>query len=463
MSERGKGRITHLGNRRIPHLILSQPAEDNFPCRIIDSFQEATKLRVRFIEIKEKESPHLVDGEDSTFCKIIQSCSVGKRRCLKEIRRATKMSIKTGEPYIFQCHADLIECAATILNRGHNDYALLCGPILLRPYDTSLEKDILRKVHDLPFDKPLLLKSLLEVPVFSERRVQAASDLLFTMANYFAKVDWIFQKQQREISLEQARLAEELYMRKESESSLKKFRLTPSPPKEDFFKENELIEFIKRGDRKKARILLDELLGTVLFRSYEHIGILKARMLEIIVMIARAAVEAGANLEEILGYKYHFFQDLSKDDSQENLYYCLLNAFDQLYQCIYQNRNIQHTRIFIKAKEFVWSNYNHDVSLKKASEAVGISPYYLSHLFRKEMGISFLEYLTSVRISIAKRLLKETSMAILEVCLEVGYQDPSHFTKIFKKKEGVYPSEYRKKLLDFEPAEQSPVFSEGGS
>jgi two-component system response regulator YesN len=66
------------------------------------------------------------------------------------------------------------------------------------------------------------------------------------------------------------------------------------------------------------------------------------------------------------------------------------------------------------------------------------------------MGISFLEYLTSVRISIAKRLLKEASMPILEACLEVGYQDPSHFAKIFKKKEGVYPSEYRKKSLEFE-------------
>jgi two-component system response regulator YesN len=463
MSDRDKGIIIPFGNLRVPHRILSQPAEDSLLRRITDSFQEATKLRVRFVPMRKRGFTRLIDREGPTFCKIVQSCSVGKRRCLEEIRRATKMATKTGEPYIFQCHADLVECAAAILNGGNNDYALVCGPILLRSCDTSLEKDILKKVHDLSFDKSLLLKSLPEVPVFSERRVQAASDFLFTMANYFTKVDLISQKQQREISLEQARLAEKLYMRKESESSLKKFRLTPSPPREDFFKENELIEFIKRGERKKARVLLDELLGTVLFRSYEHIGILKARMLEIIVIIARAAVEAGANLEEILGYKYHFFQDLSKDDSQENLYYCLLKAFDQLYKCIYQNRNIQHTRIFIRAKEFVWSNYNQDISLKKASEAVGISPYYLSHLFRKEMGISFLEYLTSVRISIAKRLLKETSMAILEVCLEVGFQDPSHFAKIFKKKEGVCPSEFRKKLLEFELVEQFPVFSEGRS
>ncbi|NWG04074.1 MAG: PocR ligand-binding domain-containing protein [Syntrophaceae bacterium] len=456
MSEKGKNIITSFGEQRIPRQIFQKPPENNLLCRIIDSFQEATKLRVRFVQMKGKEFPHLTNGEGPAFCRIVQSCSAGRKRCLKEIIRATKMSIKTGEPYIFQCHADMIECAAAILDGGHLNYALVCGPVLLRPYDTSLEKNILRRIHDLPLDKSLLLKSLSEVLVFSERRVQAASDLLFAMANYFSKVDWIFQKQQREISMEQARLAEELYMRKESENSLKKFQVTSTHPREDFFKENELIELIKRGDKKKARVLLDELLGTVLFRSHEHIGILKARMLEIIVIIARAAVEAGANLEEILGYKYHFFQDLSKDDSQENLYYCLLNAFDQLCKCIYQNRNILHPRIFIKAKDFIWANYNQEISLKKAAKAVGISPYYLSHLFRKEMGITFLEYLTSVRLSIAKRLLKETSMTALEVCLEIGYQDPSHFAKVFKKREGVHPSEYRKKLLDFEPIEPSP-------
>jgi two-component system response regulator YesN len=64
------------------------------------------------------------------------------------------------------------------------------------------------------------------------------------------------------------------------------------------------------------------------------------------------------------------------------------------------------------------------------------------------MGLSFLEYLTSVRISIAKSLLKQTSMSMMDICLEVGYQDPSHFAKIFKKKEGIHPTELRKKLVE---------------
>ena len=128
------------------------------------------------------------------------------------------------------------------------------------------------------------------------------------------------------------------------------------------------------GDRKGAKGLLDELLGTTLFRSHEHIGVLKARALEIIFIIARAAVEAGANLEEILGFKYQYIQNLSKDDSQETLYYFLRKAFDQLFECIYQNRNIRHTRVFTKAKEFIWGNYNQDISLKKMAEVSGNQP-----------------------------------------------------------------------------------------
>ncbi len=444
-----------FGKQWVPKGIGSHIMEENLIFRIIESFQEATKLRIRFIPLKERGYISLIHGDEPLFCKIVQGCSLGKRRCLNEIGRATKMAIKTGEPYIFQCHADLIEIVEAIFNGGQNTYALVCGPMLLRHPTSSLSRDILIKIQDLSLDNSLLVQSLPEIPVLPERRVQAASDLLFMMANYFAKIDWSSQKQQREIAKQQAQLAEELYGGKRLEKGIKTFLSGNFHPKEDFFKEKELIELIKRGDKKKAKILLDELLGTVLFRSDEHIGILKARMLEIIIIIARAAVEAGANLEEILGFKYHFFQDLSKDDSQENLYYCLLKAFDQLFECIYQNRNIQHTRIFTKSKEFIWANYNQEISLKKIAESVEISPYYLSHLFRKEMGISFLEYLTTVRISIAKKLLEQTTMTILEVCLEVGYQDPSYFAKIFKKKERVHPSEYRKKLLEFDPSELS--------
>ena len=423
-------------------------AEGNAFFRIIESFQEAMKLQVCLFPLKGRGEINTINGHSHPFCKIIQSCSLGRENCLKDINRAIEISIKTGEPYIFQCHTDMIAFTAALLDGGENFTAFVCGPILLRHMNPLMKQGILSKVKRLALDEDSLMRTLPEIPVFSERRVQAAADLLFMIANYFSKVEATFQQRQHEITRQQALLAEGLFLRKQSESDDASLTLSPLQSRNDLYKEGELIDLIKMGDRKGAKGLLDELLGTTLFRSHEHIGVLKARALEIIFVIARAAVEAGANLEEILGYKYQYIQNLSKDDSQETLYYFLRKAFDQLFECIYQNRNIRHTRVFIKAKEFIWGNYNQEISLKKIAEAVGINPFYLSHLFRKEMGISFLEYLTSVRISIAKKLLKQTNLSIIEICLEVGYQDPSHFAKVFKKKEGIHPTEYRKNLTE---------------
>ena len=421
--------------------------EGNAFFRILESFQEAMKLQVCLFPLNGQGAVTSINGHGHPFCKIIRGCSSGRENCLKDINRAIQISIKTGDPYIFQCHTDMIEFTAALLD-GKSPSAFVCGPILLRHLNPFMEQGILAKVKRLSLDGASLMRTLPEIPVFSERRVQAAADLLFTIANYFSKIDSASQQERHEIARQQALLAEGLFLSKQSESGDASPPLSRHQSRSDLYKEAALIDLIKIGDRKRAKGLLDELLGTTLFRSHEHIGVLKARALEIIFIIARAAVEAGGNLEEILGFKYQYIQNLSKDDSQETLYFFLRKAFDQLFECIYQNRNIRHTRVFIKAKEFIWGNYNQEISLNIIAEAVGINPFYLSHLFRKEMGISFLEYLTSVRISIAKKLLQQTNLSIMEICLEVGYQDPSHFAKIFRKKEGIRPTEYRKNLAE---------------
>jgi len=423
-------------------------AEQSSFLRIIDSFQEAMKLQVRIFPLQGKEGIGSIAGHGHPFCEIIRSCSLGRENCLKDINLAIQIAMKTGEPYIFQCHADMIEFTAALPDGRGTPSAFVCGPIFLRHLNPLIEQSILTKVRSLSLDEASVMRILPAIPVFSERRVQAAADLLFMIANYFSKSGSTSQPIQHEINRQQALLADGLFLSKGSEAGDAALAISHLQPRGDFYQEKELIDLIKMGDRKGAKGLLDELLGTILFRSHEHIGILKARALEIIFIIARAAVEAGANLEEILGFKYQYIQDLSHDDSPETLYYFLRKAFDQLFECIYQNRNIRHTKVFRKAKEFIWGNYNRDITLKKTADAVGINPFYLSHLFRQEMGLSFLEYLTSVRLSIAKKLIMQTEWSIIQIGLEVGYQDPSHFAKIFKQKEGILPKEYRKKLIE---------------
>lgn len=418
---------------------------DNLPARVLESFREAMKLEVRMFPVDEPRGIRSLRGDGHPFCRAVRGCARGRRNCLRDINRAVLLSRQTGEPYIFQCHAELVEFAAA-LEGGDGATAFVCGPILLRHPDAAVERAVRAGLGSLPIDSGAVLKLLPEIPVYSERRVQAAADLLFLMASHFARMDPAAVRQRQEITRQQSLLAEELRLKKAGEGRSRP--AGPEPPRGDLYKERELVDLIRVGDRKKARELLDDILGTALFRSHEHIGILKARALEIIFVIARAAVEAGANLEEILGFKYQCIRSLSRDDSHESLYYFLTNAFDQLFACIYQNRNIQHTAVFAKAKEHIWQNYSRDISLKTLASAVGINPYYLSHLFRKELGTSFLEYLTSVRLTVAKSLLRQNGMSVMQICLEVGYQDPSHFAKVFKRREGVHPTEYRKRIAE---------------
>ena len=77
-----------------------------------------------------------------------------------------------------------------------------------------------------------------------------------------------------------------------------------------------------------------------------------------------------------------------------------------------------------------------------------LSAQYISQLFKNEIGVNFLSYLTSIRMEKAKKLLLATSLSIAEVSEQSGYGDYRVFTKVFKKSEGITPSQYRRDFLE---------------
>ncbi len=102
-----------------------------------------------------------------------------------------------------------------------------------------------------------------------------------------------------------------------------------------------------------------------------------------------------------------------------------------------------------KALEKIGQEYgNTDLSLISVSKEIGISPNYLSMLIKKKTGKSFVDYLTSLRMEIAERLLKETNMKIREISEQCGYSDQHYFSYCFKKYAGVSPNILRRKGKD---------------
>ena len=103
----------------------------------------------------------------------------------------------------------------------------------------------------------------------------------------------------------------------------------------------------------------------------------------------------------------------------------------------------RYSDIIGRAKELIAENYKKKLSLEEVADQIGMSPSYLSFIFSKETGQTFVTYLTKVRVQKAKELLENSAMKTSEIGFEVGYKEPHYFCTVFKKSEGCSPKEYR--------------------
>lgn len=100
--------------------------------------------------------------------------------------------------------------------------------------------------------------------------------------------------------------------------------------------------------------------------------------------------------------------------------------------------------ILQNALRFIENNITKELRLHEIAELVHLNPQYFSRLFKKEIGLTFTEYVTNLRIEKAKRLLLDSDMPIYRIATELGFSDAAYFSKVFLKCENQSPLEYRK-------------------
>jgi two-component system response regulator YesN len=108
---------------------------------------------------------------------------------------------------------------------------------------------------------------------------------------------------------------------------------------------------------------------------------------------------------------------------------------------------VHTTQVVEAVSEIIRSRFSEDLSLDAVAQEVRISPFYLSRIFRQVTGASFIDYLTAIRIRKAKELLRDPQYSVKEVSTLVGYSDPSYFSRVFRRVEGLPPSRLRSKKL----------------
>ncbi len=107
-------------------------------------------------------------------------------------------------------------------------------------------------------------------------------------------------------------------------------------------------------------------------------------------------------------------------------------------------RKNPHAHVLKRACDYIAAHYMQTITLEQVAEQVALAPTYFSRIFKQQMGCTFVEYLTQVRLEEARRLLRTTGMSVTEISYAVGYQSPNYLSELFRAVEGVTASAYRR-------------------
>jgi AraC-like DNA-binding protein len=205
-----------------------------------------------------------------------------------------------------------------------------------------------------------------------------------------------------------------------------------------------LLSAVKRGERKEARKILNRVLVAVYQFGGLRLDLLKSAVLELVVMLCRAAVEAGGDPTELLGGNYRSLSALANIQDEEGLCAWLTKMLERQMDAIRDNRKFPNTVLLGKALAYMREHITEDVTREQVARKTGLSSSHFSRLIKEKLRRTFTDLLRQYRVDHAKELLLRTAKSLAEISFESGFSDQSYFTKVFQKHTDLTPSEYRK-------------------
>ncbi len=164
---------------------------------------------------------------------------------------------------------------------------------------------------------------------------------------------------------------------------------------------------------------------------------------KIMELLVLAGHEARIDGQDEIGFiNYGRLFDQYKKVPPDKLEIWACQNFEHILTSVAANRQGKKSESIRSAIRYMEEYYMEPITLEEIAGYVGVTPQHFSKMFKKEMGINYIEWLTNYRMDIAKELLMEGKNAIKEICYQVGYSDPNYFSRIFKKVVGVSPKEY---------------------
>ncbi|MDT8302489.1 MAG: PocR ligand-binding domain-containing protein [Sedimentisphaerales bacterium] len=410
-------------------------SKDKFE-KIEGVFRRHYQLGLETRNIQGKEIRQMCSSDcNPEFCKIVQSSKTGLRRCNRERRRSLETAIETGQSYISLCHAGIVLVCVPVMDKDKALGGIFFGKCLWEPVTQILIKDVEKRLSGIPVQRKILTAAMRELPFIQGRKINRAAQFLFDLLYEVAAFDLRVIRWRRERSEQQSQIGEFIQEKKRLGTEWQY-------PLES---ERELMSKVKIGDRTGAKEILNSILGTILFKTIGDLGILKARMLELLSILSRSAVEGGVDIDVMLEKNLNYVNKVMRINNQEDLCAWISTALNEFIELVYSSQDARKVSQIRPAINYIDANYNKPITLADVARASHLSVSRLAHIFKEQMGITIIDYLTSVRIERAKQLLLATEQNCTEICFEVGYNNQSYFTRTFKDFVGMTPRQFRTK------------------
>ena len=398
--------------------------------RVETAFSRHFKLPLQACDAMGKEIRSLCSPDClPEFCQRIRRSKFGFQRCRQDRLRSLNIAFETGRPHITLCHAGIVLACVPIMDGEVPLGGLFFGRCLWEPFDKTLEADVQNRLRGLQIYPYEILWTLSNLPVVGARRIHEAAEFLYVLLYQTTDLDPYIIRSRRQRALNRSQ---------NSESHHDTTLTGPGAL------ECQLIARIKLGDRTGARQILNLLLGRILFAKPPTINLLKGRLVELLSTLSRTAAQGGVQVNALLNKHIDHVHRVLSIDTQEELCVWISRALDDFIECVYACQDAAKTQRLKPAILYMQGSFDRPLKLAHIAAVARMSPSRLSHLFREQMGITPIDYLTVLRVNYAKRMLLETETNCTRICYAVGYSSQSHFIGAFKRITGTTPNAFRK-------------------
>lgn len=382
-------------------------------------------------------------GSSYKICKFLPVYNKEGSACRHHLKSALKTAADLGEPYFFVCAAGFVKVAVPLIQQGQNYGCFIAGPILMEKFSPRTISKLLAMnlsregTPEKPMESHADLLSrvvaiLREMHIYSSKEVAHLAVLLnnSVAANLSDKSDYDRASARYR---EQVQIGDRI-------RGLKGSGKEAGYPLEE---ERRLLAEVRAGRSAEAGESMAAFLNGVLLYEAGNLDMVKVHLIELCALVSRESPGFTEGSEIPIRESFAYIESLNKAGSIREIKEWSEELVDHFTTRARVPGYSGDSPLVGKALRLLAGEGGLRLTLAELSRQLHVNSSYLSALFKKETGLGFAAYLTEQRVDKAKELLEKTNLRLLEVADLCGFEDQSYFTKVFVRRAGMTPREYR--------------------